>query len=153
MARRTHHPTVAIPPGAAPPTNPSPILDSWNFLVTPPERDSFNLWSETSTDHNPLFLPSSAPNAAPHFPVPQTSSRPHSRAASAYESRTSHFVFPEPEVHRSISTRSSIRPSPSLNNLGHRSTQSEAYLTSSPIVRGESRPPSFAGSEESSPEV
>jgi RHO1 GDP-GTP exchange protein 1/2 len=150
------HPHVAIPPGAAPPSRPSPRhVDGLELLVTPPASDDpLNLWSDEH--RNSTFTPSS-PNTGRlrlAFPEPEIS-RPHSRASSVYETGSPRsYGFPEPQIYMSPMTRtSSLRPSVSHQNLGHRSTRSESTLTTRPSLnRGESRPPSFM-STESSPEV
>lgn len=142
MAHRTH-PHVSIPPGAAPPVIPSP-RSSWSsgshLFQSPEPPDSPNIWADhhSTTTFSPL-----APDIS--FDVP---SRPPSRATSFYQPESATLAFPEPQLHRSSSNRSTLRPSvPST----HRSTKSELAVGSS-VFHGESRPPSFV-STASSPDV
>ncbi|TCD69356.1 hypothetical protein EIP91_007912 [Steccherinum ochraceum] len=149
------HPNIAIPPGAAPPTNPSPVADGWDFLVTPPERDPLGLWSE-SHRHSSFTPATPLSSSLPHditFPVPDHSSRPPSRASSAYESAAVHHARQEPSLHRSTSQRASLRPSPTVRSAYHRPTKSEVTLTTP--TSSSSRPPSFieGSSGESTPEL
>lgn len=154
--RARPHPHIAIPPGAAPPSAPSPRhVDDWNFMVTPPD-DPLNLWSDEH--RNSTFTPSSPDTSRrpPHIVFPQPeNSRPASRASSVHEATSPRtYAFPEPQVYRSpIARTASLRPSASHQNLGHRSTKSDSTLSPRPsLIRGESRPPSFV-STASSPEV
>lgn len=147
------HPHIAIPPGAAPPSPPSPRhVDDWNSLVTPP-GDPLNLWSD---DHrHSTFSPASPSTSRPRivFPEPEIP-RVASRASSVHETSPRSYGFPEPQLYMSpIARTTSLRPSASYQNIGHRSTKSESMLSTRPsISTGESRPPSFV-STESSPEV
>ncbi|KAI0784605.1 hypothetical protein C8Q75DRAFT_779589 [Abortiporus biennis] len=154
MASRPH-PHISIPPGATQPIQPSPVTDSWNFLVTPPEtRDPLHLWNDSNRHSSFASSSFTSSNVSdPSFPEPELSSRPSSRASSAFES--ANYAFPEPQIYRSTSQRSLLRPSPSTRSIGHRSTRSDLLLSASPqTARGESRPPSFIGSsDESSPEL
>ncbi|CAL1716353.1 unnamed protein product [Somion occarium] len=157
MANGRPQPHLSIPPRTRPLSNPSLATDSWNFLVTPPpDRDPLNLWADDPQRSSfGLASPDSTYPFDPSFPEPDTSlfERPPSRAASAYESSGAYHGYPEPHLYRSTSHRASLRPSISQRSLGHRHARSEVQLTSSPsVVRGESRPPSFIGSDESSPE-
>lgn len=149
------HPSVAIPHGAAPPSNPSPVADGWDFLVTPPERDPLGLWSD---HHRHSYFTPATPlsTSLPHdisFPAPDHSSRPPSRALSAYESVIPQRSHQEPPLHRSTSHKASLRPSSTVRYANHRSVQSEYALTTP--TSSSSRPPSFieGSSGESSPEV
>ncbi|KAI0078800.1 hypothetical protein K474DRAFT_1706193 [Panus rudis PR-1116 ss-1] len=157
MANYRRHPHLSIPTGAAPPTNPSPVTDQWNFLVTPPpNNDPLNLWSNDPNNSSfALASPDSAYPLSPSFPEPDlsaaSSSRPPSRAASAYESRSNRYSTQEASLHRSSSQRATLRPSPSQRSLGHRGTRSEVNINVS--ERSMSRPPSFVESVESSPEL
>ncbi|KAH8099970.1 hypothetical protein BXZ70DRAFT_1024921 [Cristinia sonorae] len=155
------HPSLAIPPGAAPPSNPSPVADGWDFLVTPPERDPLGLWSDHHRQ-SPYTPTAPATSSTPHnldFPIPDLSfsSRPPSRATSAYESGPSHRHYEEPQLHRSTSQRTSVRPSTTARYAHHRSTKSEITLTPTLVdpSSSSSRPPSYIGgsSAESSPEL
>ncbi|THH33188.1 hypothetical protein EUX98_g965 [Antrodiella citrinella] len=92
------HPSVAIPTGAAPPTNPSPVADGWDFLVTPPERDPLGLWS----DHHhrqPAFTPASPVSTSrPHdisFPIPDLSLTPTSLPEQAFPEQVSKNLLDE----------------------------------------------------------
>ena len=147
------HPHIAIPTGAEPPSHPSPRhVDDWTDLL-PPSGDPLNLWSD---DHrHTTFSPSSPSTSRPRivFPEPEIP-RPASRASSVHETSPRSYAFPEPQLYMSpIARTTSLRPSVSHQNLGHRSAKSESMLSArSSINRGESRPPSFV-STESSPEV
>lgn len=148
------HPHISIPPGAAPPSNPSPRhVDAFELLVTPPNADPLNLWS--NEHRHSTFSPSSANPGRSYvaFPEPEIV-RPASRASSVHEAGSPRtYGFPEPQLYMSPVRAPSLRPSASHQNLGHRSTKSESILSSRPSInRGESRPPSFI-STESSPEV
>jgi RHO1 GDP-GTP exchange protein 1/2 len=153
---RSHHPHphpnphIAIPPGAAPPaTVQSQSPATWDFHISD-HHDDLNLWDDDY--RNTTFTPDSPETSRPHivFPIPNTVSRPASRAASVHESGSPRATHPEPHLFRT-----SLRPSVSNSHLGHRSTKSETnvVLTRSGTARGESRPPSFISSESSSPEV
>ncbi|OCH94369.1 hypothetical protein OBBRIDRAFT_141319 [Obba rivulosa] len=144
MVARHPRPHVAIPPGAAPPTNPSP---SPSLSSLPPDDDPLNLWTDSGSSI--YYEPSMSPNH-PRISL-DASSRPSSRPASAYENNSpGHLAFPQPQLFRSSSQRGSARPPPSIS---HRSIKSETTL--SPYAhggysQGESRPPSTF---ESSPEL
>lgn len=151
-SRHRPHPHLAIPPGAAPPASSSPRhVEDWDFLVTPPDSDTLDLWNDDY--RHATYTPLSPDTARPHMPFPISSSlpRPPSRPSSVHESNSPRLAFPEPYPYRS-----SLRPSASHSYLGHRSTKSETYipLSSRPSQhRGESRPPSFISTSSSSPEV
>lgn len=161
MANGRPHPHLAIHSRSSQSSNSSPVTDQYNFLVTPPpdssSRDPLGLWSENYSHSSfAISSPDSAyPLDGPSFPMPSTSmsGRTRSRPSSAYEPSIHDVPFPEPQLYRSTSHRSSLRPSVSRSSLGHRSTRSEVQLPSSSVHRGESRPPSFIASDESSPEV
>ena len=155
MSKRPH-PHISIPPGAAPSSNTSFVPnDDWNFLITPADKDTLNVWHD---DHrHSTFTPLSSGTAKPYpaYPAPSTSSssRPPSRASSVHEAGSPRLAFPEPHPFNGPS-RSSLRSSVSHWRLGHRSSKSETHLHPTPSVnRGESRPPSFISTESSSPEV
>lgn len=136
------HPHVAIPPGDSP-SDPS-SSSSWSSqLYRSPPQDSRDVWSEyDSARYSPA-----ASSSIPHISL-EDSSHPSSRAASYYEHDSGHIAFPEPQLYRSVSQRSSLRPSPTGV---HRATRSE--LTVGTLHHtGESRPPSFI-STESSPDL
>lgn len=151
MAPRVH-PHITIPPGAAPPSNPSPRpFDDWSVFVTPPDPDPLNLWND---DHRYSAYSPDAAHSHIAFPEPELSGRPPSRAASVQEAGSPRYAFPEsPSFASPVSRTSTLRPSASSHNLGHRNSKSEGALSPRPsIARGESRPPSYV-STESSPEV
>ncbi|KAI0649128.1 hypothetical protein C8Q79DRAFT_904017 [Trametes meyenii] len=146
MAHRPH-PYVTIPHGAAPPANPSPSAHD-------PPLSPINLWADRR--HN-AYTPPSSGSTQPRISL-DVPARPPSRATSAYESETSHISFPEPQLYRSSSqrsSRSSHRPSSSVIALSHRSSRSDSLLspdsllTPTQLERGESRPLSFVGTPES----
>ncbi|KAI0661715.1 hypothetical protein C8Q70DRAFT_673507 [Cubamyces menziesii] len=154
MAQRTR-PHVTIPLGAAPPTNPSPSAHD-------PPLSPINLWADrrqtayTPATYTPSYTPSSStpPNPRISLDVP---ARPPSRASSAYESETTRISFPEPQLYRSSSqrsSRSSYRPASSIAALTHRTSRSESLLSPESIItptqlsNGESRPPSFENTPE-----
>lgn len=161
MANGRPHPHLSIHSRSSPSHNSSPVTDQYNFLVTPPPdssaRDPLGLWSDNYSHSSfAISSPDSAyPLDGPSYPMSDTSisGRTRSRPTSAYESSNANFPFPEPQLYRSASHRSSLRPSASRSSLGHRSTRSEVQLPASSVHRGESRPPSFIASDESSPEV
>ena len=167
MANGRTHPHLAIHPGSPSTSSTPPITDPYNFVVTPPpdatgSRDPLGLWSNNFSNTSSTLALSSPDSAypldGPAFPIPDTSMarRTRSRPASAYDPSIANMPmpFPEPQLYRSTSHRSSLRPSPSRSSLGHRSTRSEVPLSASSGYRGESRPPSgFFASEGSSPEV
>ncbi|KAH9949942.1 hypothetical protein B0H21DRAFT_725350 [Amylocystis lapponica] len=144
MAHRPH-PHVSIPPGAAPPVNTSP-RSSWSSYMfqSPAPQDPLNIWADQRSATIYTSPPASeAPNISLDLP-----SRPPSRATSVYHPDATTFTFPEPQLYRSASQRSTLRPNPSPT---HRNTKSELDVSPG-ILRGESRPPSFV-STESSPDV
>ncbi|CCM01400.1 uncharacterized protein FIBRA_03451 [Fibroporia radiculosa] len=144
MANRPRpHPHLQIPPGAAPPTEPSPTSSWSSYLYKSPPYNVSNIWSDRASNK----YSSSASSIAPRISINEHS-RPPSRASSSYEQDTGHLVFPEPQLYRSVSQNPSPRPYPTQ---AHRATRSE--LTVSPIhATGESRPPSFI-STGSSPDL
>ncbi|KAI0635913.1 hypothetical protein C8Q77DRAFT_1100369 [Trametes polyzona] len=146
MAHRPH-PYITIPPGAAPPANPSPSARD-------PPLSPVNLWADR---RHYAHTPSSSNNSGSRISL-DVPARPPSRASSAYETETSRLSFPESQLHRSSSqrsSRSSHRPTSSVLGLSHRTSRSESLLspdslaTPTQIGDGESRPPSF----ESTPET
>lgn len=132
---------VSIPPGAAPPSNPSPSVHE--LPVSP-----INLWADR---RHPIYTP--YPPGTPtsvgttqyggrmSLDVP---GRPPSRAASAYEVETTRIAFPEPQLYRSSSQRSTQRP-----HAAHRSTRSES-IALSPDSLLTPTPSRFSYSEQSS---
>lgn len=142
MANRPH-PHVSIPPGAAPPTNPSPSSTWSSYLYRSSPEDPPNIWSDHGSVRNSTSGSTSTPRISLDLP-----SRPPSRAASFYDQDTSRITMPEHQLYRSASQRASLRPNPTP---AHRATRSE--LTVSPThFSGESRPPSVI-STSSSPDV
>ncbi|KAI0359880.1 hypothetical protein OH77DRAFT_1419213 [Trametes cingulata] len=146
MARRPQ-PFISIPPGAAPPANPSPSAHD-------PPLSPINLWADRR--HN-AYTPTSSTSSNPRISL-DVPSRPPSRAASAYESEATRISFPEPQLYRSSSqrsARSSYRPSSSVLALSHRTSRSESLLSPDGLItptqtaNGESRPPSFENTPES----
>lgn len=155
MAHRPLRPFLTIPPGAAPPSNPSPSAHD-------PPLSPINLWADRRHPIHTPYTPASPYNASSSLSANRITldvpARPASRAASAYEVDSSHMTFPEPQLYRSSSQRSTYRPS--SINYAHRSTRSESVLSPDSLltptptqysisVSGESRPPSF----ENTPEV
>lgn len=151
MARRPH-PYITIPPGAAPPSNPSPSARD-------PPLSPVNLWADRRYH---AYTPSSASNST--YSTSRisldVSTQPTSRPASVYEAETSRLSFPEPQLYRSSSqrsSRSSYRPSSSVMGMSHRSTRSDSVLSPESLVtptqmaRGESRPPLFCGHARGTP--
>ncbi|GJE88623.1 RhoGEF/DH domain-containing protein [Phanerochaete sordida] len=144
------HPHIAIPPGAAPPSQPSPRhIEDINFVVTPADD---TLWNEQY--RHSTYTPSSPGSSRPHiaFPEPEIP-RYSGRPASIHEAGSSRsYEYAESPVYMSPTARTaSLRPSASYQNLGHRTSRSESTLSARPSMhRGESRPPSFM---ESSPEL
>ncbi|KAI0775224.1 hypothetical protein BD413DRAFT_534078 [Trametes elegans] len=120
MAQRIY-PHITIPPGAAPPSNPSPSAHD-------PPLSPVNLWADRRHQaHTPTSSTSSNPRISLDVPA-----RPPSRASSAYETETTRMSFPEPSLYRSSSqrsSRSSHRPTSSVIALSHRSSRSDSLLT------------------------
>lgn len=142
------HPHIAIPPGAAPPSQPSPRhIEDINFIVTPADD---NDWADEP--RYSAYTPASSSTSRIAFPepdIPRSSGRP----ASIHEAGSPRsYEFTDSPVYMSPMGRTaSLRPSASYQNLGHRTSRSESTLSArSPLHRGESRPPSFV---ESSPEL
>ncbi|KAI8980170.1 hypothetical protein BD414DRAFT_493849 [Trametes punicea] len=148
MAQR-HRPHISIPPGAAPPANPSPSAHD-------PPLSPVNLWADRRyPDYTPVSATSSAPRISLDVPA-----RAPSRPSSAYESETTRISFPEPQLYRSSSqrssrsSRSSYRPTSSIAGFTHRSSRSDSLLspdsllTATQLASGESRPPSFENTPE-----
>lgn len=154
MAHRPR-PHVAIPPGAAPPSNPSP--SAYDQPVSP-----INLWSDR---RRPVYTPYTATPPASVYATHNNHrisldvpDRPPSRASSAYEAETTYMPFPEPQLYRSSSQRSTQRP----HNV-HRSTRSDSLLSPDSLLTptptrfsysgassysGDSRPPSIQDTPE-----
>ncbi|KAH9917832.1 CNH domain-containing protein [Fomitopsis serialis] len=145
MARRPH-PHVAIPSGAAPPTNPSPS-SAWSAYLLPSSSHDPSTSSYYTDSGYGGYSSSQLSPLAPRISL-DAPSRPTSRPSSYVEQDANRIRFPEPQLYRSSSQRASLRPGPP--SLAHRATRSE--LTVSPIHRS-SRPPSFVStSSTSSPE-
>ncbi|KAI1797140.1 hypothetical protein LXA43DRAFT_982888 [Ganoderma leucocontextum] len=144
MAHRPH-PYVTIPPGAASAANSSPSVHE--TALSP-----INLWADRRRSYTPY-----TPTASSSYPGQRISldvpGRPPSRASSAYEEPT-RISFPEPQLYRSSSQRSTYRSSGPPYT--HRSTRSESVLSSDSLITptqysvqtGESRPPSFENTPE-----
>ncbi|CDO75557.1 hypothetical protein BN946_scf184883.g19 [Trametes cinnabarina] len=140
-----HHPPPARPP--SPPKPPPPSARD-------PPLSPVNLWA----DRRPFsFTPSSATARSSRISLDATS-QPSSRPSSAYEPEQPRLAFPEPQLYRSSSqrsSRSSYRPPSSIIGSTHRSSRSDSLLSPDSLItptqyaNGESRPPSF----ESTPET
>ncbi len=143
MAYRPH-PYVTIPPGAAPAANSSPSVHETAF-------SPINLWADRRRSYTPY-----TPTASSSYPGQRISLDIPSRASSAYEEPT-RIAFPEPQLYRSSSQRSTYRSNGSAYT--HRSTRSESILSPDSLLTptqysvhtGESRPPSFENTPEVSP--
>ncbi|KAI9060664.1 hypothetical protein FKP32DRAFT_1613628 [Trametes sanguinea] len=97
MARRPH-PQISIPPGAAPPANPSPSARD-------PPLSPVNLWA----DRRPFsFTPTSATARTSRISL-DASTAASSRPPSAYEPEQSHLSFPESDGRPVSFTPSSVR--------------------------------------------
>ncbi|KAI0367745.1 hypothetical protein BV20DRAFT_1045369 [Pilatotrama ljubarskyi] len=103
MAQRPH-PFITIPPGAAPPANPSPSAHD-------PPLSPINLWADR---RHTAYTPTSSSSPHPRISL-DVPTRPPSRAASAYDSEATRISFPEPQLYRSSSQRGESRP-PSFEN-------------------------------------
>lgn len=104
------YPHITIPPGASPPVHPSPQgYPPYEFELDAPSGDFLN-----SYDNRTLT-------------VRHSNGRPgelRSRSRSAYEPVQSTISFPEPDLHRFASQRSTLHPSssqhrPSKSDDGH----------------------------------
>ncbi|TFY60446.1 hypothetical protein EVJ58_g5139 [Rhodofomes roseus] len=132
MARRPH-PHVAIPPGAAPPTNPSPTSPWSSYLLQSSTHDpsTSSIYTDSGYSGYSGYTPSQISPLAPRISL-DAPSRPASRASSYTEQEAGRIRFPEPQLYRSSSQRASLRPGPSL---AHRATRSE--LTFAPTELSE----------------
>lgn len=119
-------PRVSIPPGALPPTNPSPSARSpYAFELTAPygTDDAYlaNPWDGINLP-DPYLAPGERPrtqsmlNLRPRSPSP-------SRASTADSRYTHALAFPEPQIYRSASQRTT--PNPGRLPLAHRYSRSE----------------------------
>lgn len=123
--RQNNRPHVTIPPGARPPVNPSPaaVYSPYAFEVTPPnhpQSDFINPWDENAT-----------PVTARPRDLPP---RSRTRTASVFESGSGVMAFPEPELYRSSSQRSTLSPNVG-HNLRHRASNSDFGPASSSLGR------------------
>lgn len=106
-------PRIDIPPGAHPPANVSPAAPSYAPY-------DFEL---NSSNGNSYYAGYRGYQQSPGTAHPGlTSGRPIARTISAYEPDSAQFAFPEPDLNRSFSSRSSLRPSFSTR---HRNSKSE----------------------------
>ena len=145
-------PHVTIPPGAAPPSNPSPSARD-------PPLSPINLWADRRRSSHTPYTPTASSSYLSQRISLDVPGRPPSRAASAYEGDTSRISIPEPQLFRSSSQRSTYRSNGPAHT--HRSTRSESVLTPDSLLTptttyagsfhssGDSGPPSF----ENTPEV
>lgn len=111
MHNQRRYPYVTIPPGASPLPNPSP-LQSYPYEIehNAPSGDLSNPWDRTPTALNPNGRPGEL--------------RSRSRTRSAYEPIPPTISFPEPELHRFASQRTTLHPHsprhrPSKSDDGH----------------------------------
>ncbi|KIJ62800.1 hypothetical protein HYDPIDRAFT_29949 [Hydnomerulius pinastri MD-312] len=110
---QTHrpHPHVAIPPGARPAVNPSSssaeVYSPYAFELASASDILLNQWDATPTVRYPTN----------RLGVPP---RSRSRTRSAYEPVPPTIAFPEPEIYRSASQRSTVYPN------YHRSSRSDS---------------------------
>jgi hypothetical protein len=103
------HPHITIPPGAGPPVSPSPQgYHPYDFELNAPSGDLSNPWEH-------LTPTTRQPNARPN------ELRSRSRAQSAYEPAQATISFPEPDLHRFSSQRTTLRP----NSPRYRSSKSD----------------------------
>ncbi|KAH7884721.1 hypothetical protein F5I97DRAFT_1929559 [Phlebopus sp. FC_14] len=116
MQNNRPHPHVAIPPGARPPVNPSSpsaeLYSPYAFELGPPADGLLTTWDTPTARYRPNRL-----DAPP---------RSRSRTRSAYEPVPPTIAFPEPEIYRSASQRSSLHP------YQHRSSRSDSGHPSRP---------------------
>ncbi|KAG1805037.1 uncharacterized protein HD556DRAFT_1328030 [Suillus plorans] len=111
MHNQRHYPYVTIPPGASPLPNPSPLQAYPDeFEHNAPSGDLLNPWDQTPTTRHPNGRPG------------ELRSRPRTR--SAYEPLPPTISFPEPEIHRFASQRTTLHPysprhRPSKSDDGH----------------------------------
>lgn len=97
MHNQRRYPYVTIPPGASPLPNPSP-LQSYPYDIenNAPLGELSNPWDRTPTTLNPNGRPGEL--------------RSRSRTRSAYEPVPPTISFPEPELHRFASQRTTLHP-------------------------------------------
>lgn len=112
MHNQRRYPYVTIPPGASPLPNPSPPQAyPYEFEHNaPPSGDLLNPWDYTPTARHPNGRPGDL--------------RSRGRAQSAYEPVPPTISFPEPELHRFASQRTTLHPysplhRPSKSDDGH----------------------------------
>lgn len=152
MQNSYQHPTrphVSIPAGARPPVNPSPSartpnsrasqLSAYDFEVTPPSRYPINQFPEHLSNpwDNVVYTQMPSPES------PTTSRqraismidiavRPPSRSSTTNLSGApSTMAFPEPQIFRSASQRSSLYPE--SGQTGHRPSRSDVGLPASTL--------------------
>jgi hypothetical protein len=110
MHNQRRYPYVTIPPGASPLPNPSPLQAYPEFEYNSPSGDLLNPWDHTPTARHPNGRPGEL--------------RSRSRTQSAYEPVPPTISFPEPELHRFASQRTTLHPysprhRPSKSDDGH----------------------------------
>ncbi|KAG1781631.1 hypothetical protein EV702DRAFT_1177351 [Suillus placidus] len=127
MHNQRRHPYVTIPPGASPLPNPSPLQAyPYEFEHHAPSGDLLNPWDHTPTVRHPNGRPGEL--------------RSRSRTRSAYEPVPPTISFPEPELHRFASQRTTLHPHsprhrPSKSDDGHGSLPpSRDYVDSAPFT-------------------
>lgn len=97
MQNQRRYPYVTIPPGASPLPNPSPLQPyPYEIEHNAPPGELLNPWDRTPTAINPNGRPGEL--------------RSRSRTRSAYEPVPPTISFPEPELHRFASQRTTLHP-------------------------------------------
>ncbi|KAG1750776.1 hypothetical protein EDB19DRAFT_1676909 [Suillus lakei] len=127
MHNQPRYPYVTIPPGASPLVNPSPLQAyPYEFEHNAPPGNLSNPWEHTPTARHPNGRPGEL--------------RSRSRTRSAYEPVQPTISFPEPELHRFASQRTTLYPHsprhrPSKSDDGHGSLPpSRDHVTSAPFT-------------------
>lgn len=121
------HPHITIPPGAGPPVSPSPQgFPPYEFEQNSPSGDLLDPWDiRTPTVRNSNARPGDI--------------RSRSRTRSAYEPVQATIAFPEPDLRRFSSQRSTLHPNtprhrPSKSDDGHDfNLQNRDELTATPF--------------------
>lgn len=130
MHNQRRYPYVTIPPGASPLPDPSPLQAyPYEFENHAPPGELLNPWDHTPTARHPNGRPGEL--------------RSRSRTQSAYEPVPPTISFPEPELHRFASQRTTLHPysprhRPSKSDDGHDSLppsrDHEASTSFSPVT-------------------
>ncbi|EIW84261.1 hypothetical protein CONPUDRAFT_163433 [Coniophora puteana RWD-64-598 SS2] len=134
MHNHRPYPHLSIPPGARPPVNPSPVEAYAPYAFELNSSPNTNLYDATPTSSRPPPVPPK------NWQTPVPRGPPlliRRNVRSAYETAPppgGFLAFPEPEIHRSNSARSSLHPS-------HASSASFSVASTSPAASPRSLSP------------